>query len=66
MFGQILKWAFLLLAVVGVVYVLLAATIGRARLLEIHFGSRIAAPTPASALPTRAKNARTAEKRSPK
>ena len=38
MFGQILKWAFLLLAVVAVVYVILAAAIGRARLLEMHFG----------------------------
>ena len=38
MFGQILQSAFFLLALIGAVYTILAATIGRARLLELCFG----------------------------
>lgn len=38
MFGQILKSVFFLLALIAVAYTILAATIGRARLLELCFG----------------------------
>jgi uncharacterized protein (DUF1499 family) len=38
MLGQILKSAFLLLALIGLVYTILAATMGRARILELCFG----------------------------